>query len=347
MNEGSRRDVVFETKFDQFFVEDFTGKWYNLLAHLYYVWFTSLFFSLFVSENDEFQAQFSRFLFSTWIVILRFRLRFWNWNLSSLLLKFFSFFVLYWLLCLLVLLLLLHFNLFLLLFAFTNLWNALSDQLFVIFLIFFCVEQEGMFEEFKCWKTLSWVFDKTFWDEISEFTGPLFVNLGRLERNNVDNLTWFCLSQIWRGPVGELECKNSETPHVNLRVILPFALNQLRRHPAKSAHFGVTTVLFLRQLSRVAKISQFTGPISIGQNVVTLDVSVHYVATVQIGKADEGLAEDVLQRIFCVQGRKAHLAKNCCQRAGHQLNNNPQLAPIIKGLFNLQDTVIFLVALFH
>ena len=191
--------------------------------------------------------------------------------------------------------------LFLLPFAFSHLSDAFAHELLVVTLVRFRILQERVFEELQSRPALSWILHQALGDEISKFRRPFFVDLGRLKRDNVDNLARFGLTQVWWRSVREFKSENAKTPNVNFGVIFALAFDQLRSHPTQRSNFGISAVLFLSELRRVTKISQFTGSFSIGQNVVTLDISVHNVPTVQISQTYQGLAEDEFEGVFGVE----------------------------------------------
>ena len=90
--------------------------------------------------------------------------------------------------------------------------------------------------------------------------------------------------------IGHLVGEDAKTPDVDLAVIFFLSLDELRCHPADRAYATRAMLSFACQLRRVSEISQFHITLSIGQDIIALDIPVDHVPLMHGLQAEQALS---------------------------------------------------------
>jgi len=80
--------------------------------------------------------------------------------------------------------------------------------------------------------------------------------------------------------IGQLISEYAQAPNIDLAIVLILALDQLRSHPANGAHATRPMVSLVRELGRVAEVCQLDVALVIGEDIVTLDITMNHMLLV-------------------------------------------------------------------
>ena len=178
--------------------------------------------------------------------------------------------------------------------------DVLLNHIRELLLVHLGAAHELMLEKFRRRRPLVGVLDQALRDEVGEKWRPLARDRRWLHAHNVQYDLTLTLFDVRRVPIRQLVSEDAQTPDVNLAVILSLALDKLGCHPADGADATRAMFSLAGQLRRVPEVRQLDVAIAIGQDIVTLDVSVDHVALVHRLQTEQTLPEHIFTSVLAV-----------------------------------------------
>ena len=114
--------------------------------------------------------------------------------------------------------------------------NVLFDNLGEFLLMVLCPLKEFVLEQLGGTWPQIWILGQAVGHKPLEERAPLAFDRWRLQLNDIHDNLMLTLFDIGRVSIGHLVCEDTKGPDVNLAVIAFLSLDQLRGHPAHSAH---------------------------------------------------------------------------------------------------------------
>lgn len=129
-----------------------------------------------------------------------------------------------------------------------------------------------------------------------------------------------------RLPISELNGEYPEAPYVYFAIIGGLALDELWRHPVDGADLGLASLLLFGELCGEAEIAELDVTPRIHQDVVGLDIPVHYVPLVQHSQSSQSLNKDVGAHLLCQVLQGLSVTYIFCEGPSvHELKKHPNL----------------------
>ena len=213
------------------------------------------------------------------------------------------------------------------------------NELFEIALVFICILHKLVVKQLLSRGSLLGILRQTLLYEIFELFRKSLVDLRWVFGDDIVQNFSLLFANIWWLTIGDLHSKYSKRPNIHLMIVILLESDQLGRHPTYGTDLANCSSFLLVELCRVTKICQLYITFSIYKNVVTFDISVNDSSRMQIVKCLKSLPKDVGADLLVDVA--SSLLQNLSQISNiHELEEDPELLTVVKGLDALQDAIL-------